>query len=96
MKKERLHTAINDAELNLHRLAKLMPGLATSSSLAEILRLVHDATGARLSCIMLEAKGLAVGKSRVSMPAPKRVLLTCKAFYASSRLHGGSSAGTKM
>jgi PAS domain S-box/diguanylate cyclase (GGDEF) domain len=58
MKKERLHTAINDAELNLHRLAKLMPGLATSSSLAEILRLVHDATGARLSCIMLESEGV--------------------------------------
>ncbi|MBB1199223.1 sensor domain-containing diguanylate cyclase [Enterobacteriaceae bacterium 89] len=54
MKKERLHTAINDAELSLHRLARLMPGLASSRPLAEVLALIHETMGARLSWIMLE------------------------------------------
>lgn len=58
MKKERLHTAINDAELSLHRLAKLMPGLASSQTLAEVLQRIHHVLGARLSWIMLEDDGV--------------------------------------
>ena len=54
MKKERLHTAINDAELGLHRLARLIPGLAASRPLSEVLHLIHEVMGARLSWIMLE------------------------------------------
>lgn len=58
MKKERLHTAINDAELSLRRLARLASGLASSCSLAEALQLVHEQMGARLSWIMLECDGV--------------------------------------
>lgn len=58
MKKEQLHTAINDAELCLHRLAKLMPGLSAHRTLAEVLQLIHTVFGARLSWIMLETDGL--------------------------------------
>jgi diguanylate cyclase (GGDEF)-like protein/PAS domain S-box-containing protein len=54
MKKDRLHTAINDAELCLHRLAKLMPGLSAHRTLADVLQLIHEVFGARLSWIMLE------------------------------------------
>ncbi len=58
MKKEKLHTAINDAELCLHRLAKLMPGLSAHRTLADVLTLIHDVFGARLSWIMLETEEL--------------------------------------
>ncbi len=58
MKKEKLHTAINDAELCLHRLAKLMPGLSAHRTLAEILQLIHEVFDARLSWIMLETDEL--------------------------------------
>jgi diguanylate cyclase (GGDEF)-like protein/PAS domain S-box-containing protein len=58
MKKERLHTAINDAELCLHRLARLMPGLSAHRTLAEVLQLIHEVFDARLSWIMLENEGV--------------------------------------
>lgn len=54
MKKERLHTAINDAERSLHRVAKLMPGLTARHSLSEVLSHIHHVMDARLSWIMLE------------------------------------------
>ncbi|MCS2169193.1 diguanylate cyclase [Scandinavium sp. TWS1a] len=56
MKKERLHTAINDAELCLHRLAKLMPGLSAHRTLTDVLQLIHGVFDARLSWIMLESE----------------------------------------
>lgn len=58
MKKERLHTAINDAELSLHRLAKLMPGLSAHRRLADVLQLIHGVFEARMSWIMLETDEL--------------------------------------
>jgi diguanylate cyclase (GGDEF)-like protein/PAS domain S-box-containing protein len=58
MKKERLHTAINDAELSLHRLAKVMPGLSAHRRLADVLQLIHDVFDARLSWMMLETEEL--------------------------------------
>lgn len=57
MKKERLHTAINDAELSLHRLSRLIPGLTSPRTLSEVLQLIHDEMGARLSWMMLESDG---------------------------------------
>lgn len=58
MKKEKLHAAINDAELCLRRLARVMPGLSAHRSLADVLLLIHDVFGARLSWIMLESEDL--------------------------------------
>lgn len=54
MKKDRRHTAINDAGLSLHLLAKLMPALASPGTLGEVLARINATLGARLSWVLLE------------------------------------------
>lgn len=54
MKTEKLHTAINDPALCLRLLARLMPQLSEQRPLGDVLRLIHEMTGARLCWLMLE------------------------------------------